>query len=88
MNMNLFSPLIAAGYGEGHMQGWGGGWTWLWGTLMMFSWVLIIGFAVVFISRSQTSSRKPSEARAILDERYARGELTTDEYRERQEQIQ
>jgi putative membrane protein len=70
----------------GHMDGWGGGWMWLWGTLMMLSWVAIIAAAVWFLSRSRDGTR-PSRAREILDERYARGELTTEEYRERLEEL-
>ena len=66
----------------GHMDGWGGGWMWLWGTLMMFSWVAIIAAAVWALSRSRDGART-SRAREILDERYASGELTTEEYRER-----
>jgi putative membrane protein len=30
---------------------------------------------------------RPGRARQVLDERYARGELTTEEYRERIEQL-
>lgn len=70
----------------GHMDGWGGGWMWLWGTLMMLSWVAIIAAAVWFVGRSRDGART-SRAREILDERYARGELTTEEYRERIEQL-
>ena len=72
--------------GWGHMDGWGGGWMWLWGTLMMLSWVAIIAAAVWLFSRSRDGSQ-PSRAREILDERYARGELTSEEYRERLEQL-
>lgn len=68
--------------GWGHMRGWGGGWMWLWGTLMMLTWVALIAAAVWLVARS-VGDRRPSRAREILDERYARGELTTDEYHER-----
>jgi len=66
----------------GHMRGWGGGWMWLWGTLMMLTWVGLIAVAVWLVARSLGGTR-PNRAREILDERYARGELTTEEYRER-----
>lgn len=67
-----------------HMSGWGGGWMWLWGTLMMLSWVIIIAAAVSFVLQGRdTRASRGSRAREILDERYARGELTTEEYRER-----
>ena len=70
--------------GWGHMDGWGGGWMWLWGTLMMLSWVAIIAAAVWFLTQNRdTTAGRPSRAREILEERYASGELSTDEYRER-----
>ena len=69
----------------GHMSGWGGGWMWLWGTLMMLSWVVLIAAAVWLVARP--FGRRPNRAREILDERYARGDLTTDEYRERVDQL-
>lgn len=67
--------------GWGHMDGWGGGWMWLWGSVMMLSWVVIVVGAVWLFSRS--GNRRPTRARELLDERYARGELSTEEYRER-----
>jgi putative membrane protein len=65
-----------------HMSGTGGGWMWLWGTLMMLTWVAVIAAAVWLVARSLGGQRTDS-ARQILDERYARGELSTEEYRER-----
>ena len=88
--MNTIATLLADNDGWGHMDGWGGGWMWLWGTLMMFSWVAIIAGAVWLITRNRDTSGgqvSGSRARDILDERYARGELTTDEYRERVDQL-
>jgi putative membrane protein len=71
-----------------HMSGTGGGWMWLWGTLMMLTWVAVIAAAVWLVARSLGGGRRPSTgAREILDERYARGELTTEEYRERLDQL-
>ena len=64
------------------MNGWGGGWMWLWGTLMVLAWAAIIAGAVRFMARP-SRERGSSRARDILDERYASGELTTEEYRER-----
>lgn len=77
---------ILADNGVRHMDGWGGGWMWIWGTLMMVGVV----FALVWIVRTATDSQRgptPGDAsleraRAILAERYARGELTTEQYRE------
>lgn len=69
-----------------------GGWMFF-GVLMMLGLVLLVVVAVWAIgggvrrggaeepTRSQGHSE--SQARRLLDERYARGELTTEEYQER-----
>jgi putative membrane protein len=72
--------------GRWHMSGWGGGWMWLWGTLMMLTWVALIAAAVWAVARS-LGGKRPDRAQDILDERYARGELSTEEYRERLDQL-
>ena len=83
--MHTLAQVFADNDGFSHMGGWGGGWMWLWGTLMMFSWVVIIAGAFWLFTRGrdQASGGGTTRARDILDERYAQGELTTDEYRER-----
>ena len=79
------SPQILGDAHVGHMDGWGGGWMWLWGALMM----AIVAVTIVWFVRATASGPRGSasfgsdRARAILAERYARGELTTEEYRER-----
>jgi len=88
--MHTIATLLADNDGWGHMDGWGGGWMWLWGSLMMFSWVAIIAGAVWLFTRNRDTTGgqvSGSGARDILDERYARGELTTEEYRERVDQL-
>jgi putative membrane protein len=67
-----------------HMDGWGG-WMWLWGTLGMLTFVASLGVVVWAVIRS-TQARPPvasDRAEEIVAERYARGELSTDEYHER-----
>lgn len=73
---------------NGNGIGMGGGWLF---------WVLIAGGVVLLIillvrllgggvkrdGRSEQEVRGTSSARQVLDERYARGELTTEEYQER-----
>jgi putative membrane protein len=76
----------------GHMDGWGGGWMWLWGIAMMVLFVVVVVWAVRTVAgghgSSQTTTPDPLDrAREILAERYARGELTTEEYRERVDQL-
>lgn len=78
--------LIAATDYWGHMDGWGGGWMWLWGGLMMLFFVAAVAVVVWAVLRAGQPAppQPPSDrAREILAERYAKGELTTDEYRER-----
>ncbi|MCP9948999.1 SHOCT domain-containing protein [Actinomadura madurae] len=93
--MNIGYVFVAAdpGDGWGHMGGDGwSGWMWLWGTLMMLLWIAVIGAAAWLIVRVAASHRasppRPHEtglerARGILAERYARGEISTEEYDER-----
>ena len=88
-NVATIGLVVADSHGWGHMGTWGGGGMWLWGTLMMFSSVVIIAGAIWLVSRGRngTAGTTSSRARDILDERYARGELSTEEYRERLDQL-
>ena len=73
--------------------GCGMGWMWIFWLLLVLGAVLLIVLAIRAVGGglrpdTTTSSRhdgRPgrSGARQTLDERYARGELTTEEYRER-----
>ena len=73
--------------GWDHMNGWGGGWMWLWGLAIVILFVVLL----VWLIRSSVGSGGPGpasrnpvdRAREILAERYAKGELSTEEYRER-----
>jgi putative membrane protein len=71
------------------------GWMWLFGLLALAGLVLLV-IVIVWVTgggikRNDARGVVPlvsnvgarSASRQILDERYARGELTTDEYRER-----
>lgn len=75
------------GYGQG--SGW-----WLWGILLLIGIALLVVLAVRAFGggirggqggqdRSGQGGPPPSTARQILDERFARGELTAEQYRER-----
>jgi putative membrane protein len=77
----------------GNGSGMGGFWlSWLFGALIVLG-IVILGVVVVRAKVGglvgQTSARadhrteKNGQVRAILDERYARGELTTEEYQQR-----
>lgn len=71
---------------DGGMQGWMGG--------MMLMW-LLVGLAIlalaiaatVWLVRNMQRGDGRGDVRRELDLRYARGELTSDEYRERREQL-
>ncbi|MEU8344859.1 SHOCT domain-containing protein [Spirillospora sp. NPDC048832] len=93
--MNIGYALVAAapGDGWGHMGngGWSG-WMWLWGTAMVLFWVIVIGAAAWLVARAAmprrtrtpgSSAVRLEHAREILAERYARGEISTEEYDER-----
>jgi putative membrane protein len=71
-------------YAWGH-DGWGDGWMWFWGGLMVVLWVaLVVGAIWLVATRPGQSPPPPTDrAREILAERYARGEIGGDEYRER-----
>lgn len=58
---------------------------WLWGPLMMIFWLAVlalIAWLVVRALSTRTAERRPGRAKDILAERYARGEVSIEEYRE------
>ncbi|HXV93516.1 MAG TPA: SHOCT domain-containing protein [Pseudonocardia sp.] len=71
------------------MGGFGMGWMWLFWLLLVAGLVLLGVVLVRVVGGGVDRGREParpersSRAREILDERYARGELTTQEYHER-----
>ncbi len=84
--------MMEYGYGGG------GGWMWVFGGLMMIGLIVLIGVATyAFITMNKHTHHSHAVAdgpanpdpggrvriRQLLDERYARGELTTEEYTER-----
>jgi putative membrane protein len=83
-------PELVAFGGDGWRHGWGssGGWAWLWGPILLL-WVALIATVVWFVARGVRPRERAGvdRARDLLAERYARGELTTEEYRERLEQL-
>ncbi len=87
----LATILVDAGDDDyyGHMDGWGGGWMWLWGVAMMVLFSVLIVWLVRSNYAPNGQALRPPEstdgARAILAERFAKGELSTDEYQERVE---
>lgn len=67
------------------MMGWGGGW----GIVMLLFWVLVIAGVIALVmwllrggvpAASSGAAGPQNRALDILKERYARGEITRDEY--------
>jgi putative membrane protein len=78
--MNAIATVLASG-GDGH-----GGWWVIWPLF----WLAVIAGAIWFFARRRTPRERSGadRARDILAERFARGELTGDEYRERLAQLE
>ena len=68
---------------------WDGGFGW-WGWIVMTAWWVLVIAAVVWLIRSALSSPDKGEdgARRILDERFAAGDLSVEEYEERRRALQ
>lgn len=70
-----------------------GGWWWIGRIIMFVLWIAIIAFVIrwaVFGRRRWNGPSGPSpmeQARGVLAERYARGEIDADEYRQRSNQL-
>lgn len=64
--------------------GWGG---WLAMSLGVVAFWAVVAAAVVVVVRTQRQEhgRRPNEARTLLDERFARGDIDEQEYRARQD---
>ena len=81
-----FASIVADNDGwDGHMGSGGGWWMLIWGTLMMSGLVIFATWALRTTTkpaRGDGSSDPLDPARRILAERFARGEISADEYRE------
>jgi putative membrane protein len=78
-----------AAYGGGGWGNDGDGW-WIFGPLFGLLWIALIATVVYLIVR-RSRPHEPTafeRARDILAERYARGEITGEEYRERLAELQ
>jgi putative membrane protein len=65
------------------MMWWNGG-HWYWGALMMVVfWAGVVALAYLAVRGGRSERRHRPTARELLDERFARGEITADEYAER-----
>lgn len=83
-NVILSQPLLW------HEHGDMGGWFWLWRIGMFMFWIALIFLAFWWFRRAGWGHRERTgveRARDILAERFARGEISAEEYRERLGQI-
>jgi putative membrane protein len=68
------------------MMYWDSSWAWLWMTMMMVIFWGAIAFVVVaVVRRPNSNTTRGSDARDILAERFARGEIDADDYEQRRE---
>lgn len=75
-----------AEWGGHMMDGWGVGWMWAMGLFWVLLLAVLVGGIVWAATRTGRTPSQPDathRAREILNERYARGEVSTEEYRER-----
>jgi len=75
-------------WGPGMM---GFGFGWLGGLWMLLTWLVplaIVGFIVyAIIGANRGRTRGPEDALSILQARYARGEISTEEYRSMKQEL-
>ena len=86
----MATALILAETTWGDHMDWGPGWWIAMAVLMAAFWIAVI-LGIVWLVRSQSEThRHPGEPNAIelLDLRFARGEISADEYRERRTTLQ
>jgi putative membrane protein len=82
MNVNAVAALAVLANDNGD---WGHHWWW---PLWLLFWAALIGGVVWLILRRRNRGSGPLDrAREILAERFARGELTGDEYRARLDEL-
>lgn len=87
MSAHLVPVTILASVGHRGAD-WGPG-GWWWGPVIPLLWLALTGLVVWLVVR-RTRPREPAgadRAGQVLAERYAAGELSTDEYRERRNNL-
>lgn len=76
-----------------HMGWWHDGWAWWMALHGLFWFAVVVGSLALVVTLLRRASREapPSGARgalAILEERYARGEIGRDEYRQKRQDLE
>ncbi len=90
-------PLIWGGLWGWHGGGWGMmggfGWWWFMPIFMILFWVLVIWAVVALVrgvsrpSDSDSGSSRPDSALEVLKRRYARGDISREEYEEKKRDL-
>ena len=74
----------------GGVSGWGGGWAWFGVLHMLLWWVFVVlGIFVLFksLGRLPDTGSRADRALGILRERYARGEISREEFEQRKHDL-
>ena len=83
--MEFFASLLAMMHGrDSGMSGWMSGWMLIWLLVGLAVLALVVAATVWLVRNMSHGSANP---RRELDLRYARGELTSDEYQEQRERL-
>ena len=81
----VIAARVCENCGDGdHM---GGGWWWVMGIGWLVFLAAVVILAVVLTRRSHPAGTSSRTGPAILDERFARGEIDEDEYRRRRDAL-
>lgn len=72
--------------GMGDMDGWMAGWMLVWLLVGIAVFALVVA-GTIWLVRNMTGPKRTDDALRELDMRYARGELTSEEYDERRQRI-
>ena len=81
-NTVLMYSEMSAGFGPWRDSAWGWGFGFLFPVFWLLVLITLIGAVVYFLSNG-TNDTNPDQALALLRERYARGEIEEEEFKER-----
>jgi len=68
-------------------SGWAGGWAGPWWVIFPLLWIAVIATVIWLVARQRRRSSIEERPLEILAARYARGEIDSNEYRSRRDEI-